>query len=104
MHWYCVWCTVHVHVCTSTSGQTLGEVEVCTKDVAYSPEVHGLSVVLSDGRAAFISAKSARYEPQVAIGEYVCTCSVCCRNAIPLESSRLLCATNACKATLSRVG
>lgn len=45
-------------------GQPLGEVEVKPKDVVYSPEMHGISLVLNDGRGVFISAKSAKYEPQ----------------------------------------
>ena len=47
------------------TGQPLGEVEVCLADVVYSPELHGFSVVMGDGKAMFISAKSAKYEPQV---------------------------------------
>ena len=47
------------------TGQPLGEVEVCLADVVYSPELHGFSVVMGDGKAVFISAKSAKYEPQV---------------------------------------
>ena len=47
------------------TGQPLGEVEVCLADVVYSPELHGFSIVMGDGKAMFISAKSAKYEPQV---------------------------------------
>ena len=47
------------------TGQPLGEVEMCLGDVVYSPELHGFSVVMGDGKAVFISAKSAKYEPQV---------------------------------------
>ena len=61
----------------TNSGQPLGEVKVTTLDVDYKAEMHGLSVVLSDGKGAFISAKSARYEPQVHVHARVCTCAMC---------------------------
>ena len=55
------------------TGQPLGEVEVCLADVVYSPELHGFSVVMGDGKAVFISAKSAKYEPQVdKISPFLC--------------------------------
>ena len=38
---------------------------MCLADVVYSPELHGFSIVMGDGKALFISAKSAKYEPQV---------------------------------------
>ena len=45
---------------------------MCLGDVVYSPELHGFSVVMGDGKAVFISAKSAKYEPQV---KYILFCA-----------------------------
>ena len=63
---------VHVHVRTYvrfqifSSGQCLGnDSNVFAWDLDYSPALHGFSLVLSDGRAAFVSGKSVKYEPQV---------------------------------------
>ena len=59
----------HTHVLTA---QPLGEESsVYAKDIIYSPELRGFSLVLSDGRGAFITAKSARYEPQTLQGVWI---------------------------------
>ena len=34
-------------------------------DVCYSPELHGMSVVMRDGRGAYLTSQSARFEPNV---------------------------------------
>ena len=55
-----------------TAAQPLGEEsKLYAKDLVYSPELRGFSVVLSDGRGAFITAKSARYEPQSLQGVWI---------------------------------
>ena len=35
------------------------------EDVCYSPELHGMAVVMGNGRAAFLTSQSARFEPSV---------------------------------------
>jgi hypothetical protein len=34
-------------------------------DVCYSPELHGMSIVVANGRGAFVTSQSARFEPQL---------------------------------------
>ena len=59
---------LHTHAHTLTV-QPLGEEsKLFAKDIVYFPELRGFSIVLSDGRGAFITAKSARYEPQTLQG------------------------------------
>ena len=62
-------CIIHTHLSTA---QPLGEEsKLYAKDIVYSPELRGFSVVLSDGRGVFITAKSARYEPQSLQGVWI---------------------------------
>ena len=42
-----------------------------TRQVAYSPILHGFAVVLSDGRGAFLTSSSARYDPRSIRGVWV---------------------------------
>jgi hypothetical protein len=35
------------------------------EDVCYSPELHGMAVVMGNGRAAFLTSQSARFEPSL---------------------------------------
>lgn len=44
--------------------QPLGELESVI-DVSYSVEQHGFAIVLSSGRTAFVTGKSAKFEPKV---------------------------------------
>ena len=61
----------HTHTLTLTV-QSLGEEsKLYAKDIVYSPELRGFSLVLSDGRGAFVTAKSARYEPQTLQGVWI---------------------------------
>ena len=43
------------------------EAESCVNvvDVCYSPELHGMTIVVANGRGAFITSQSARFEPHV---------------------------------------
>ena len=43
----------------------LTETESCVVDVCYSPELHGMSVVVASGKGAFLTSRSARFEPNV---------------------------------------
>jgi hypothetical protein len=40
-------------------------------DIDYSPLVGGFAVVLNDGRAAFLTAASLRFDPNVSINVYI---------------------------------
>ena len=54
------------------SGQPInGPNGISSRQVVYSPGLHGFSLVLSDGRGAFLTGKSARYEPQSMQGVWV---------------------------------
>ena len=44
--------------------QPLGELESVI-DISYSVEQHGFAIVLSSGRTAFVTGKSAKFEPKV---------------------------------------
>ena len=44
--------------------QPLGELESVI-DILYSVEQHGFAIVLSSGRTAFVTGKSAKFEPKV---------------------------------------
>ena len=65
------------HLCIIThtrvhTVQPLGEEsKLYARDIVYSPELRGFSLVLSDGRGAFVTAKSARYEPQTLQGVWI---------------------------------
>ncbi len=46
------------------TGTPLGNGSIHAVQLTSSPDMHSLSIVLSDGRAAFLTSRSARYEPQ----------------------------------------
>jgi hypothetical protein len=46
-------------------------------DIDYSPLVGGFAVVLNDGRAAFLTAASLRFDPNVSINVYIISCVYC---------------------------
>jgi hypothetical protein len=46
-------------------------------DIDYSPLVGGFAVVLNDGRAAFLTAASLKFDPNVSINVYIISCVYC---------------------------
>jgi len=46
-------------------------------DIEYSPLVGGFAVVLNDGRAAFLTAASLRFDPNVSIDLFIVRCVHC---------------------------
>ena len=46
------------------SGQHLSGGALYAKQIVFSPILRGFSLVLSDGRGAFLTGRSVRYEPQ----------------------------------------
>ena len=43
------------------------EEKVYVVDIEYSPLVGGFAIVLSDGRAAFLTASSLKFDPNVSL-------------------------------------
>ena len=74
MFFYSLTCTCAFTLSLSLSlslGQVLESSETVV-DISYSFELHGFAIVLSGGRAAFVTGKSARFDPEVGIeGEEV---------------------------------
>ena len=60
---YCTYYTV-----LSLSGQAAEEEHEFVVDISYSVELHGLAMVTSSGKVAFITGQSARFQPEVRTG------------------------------------
>jgi hypothetical protein len=53
-----------------TKAQPLDKAESVV-DISYSPDLHGLAVVLSSGKVAFVTGKTAKFEPQLLQGVWL---------------------------------
>lgn len=49
----------------------MGESGLYPLDLVHSPDMHGFSLVLSDGRGAFLTSHSSRYDPQDVHGVWI---------------------------------
>ena len=53
------------------SASQLSNPDICIKALKYSPLLGGFTAVLSNGKAAFITARSLKFEPNVSENDVV---------------------------------
>ena len=68
MSWHSGVKDIHIDTCLFIASQ-LTDSALNISVIEYSPLLGGFSIVLSDGRAAFITASTLKFEPLVSIME-----------------------------------